>query len=178
MEFQTTRYPIGKMSIPKDVEDIDIEDCKNILQTFPMAIRDLIKNLSDEQLDTPYRKDGWSIRQVVHHCADSHMNGFIRFKLALTEDTPTIRPYSEALWAESPDYTFLDPNLSLHILENVHARWIFLLDSLEDEDFRRQYYHPEAKKNFTLRESLYNYAWHCQHHFAHIQNLLNKRNWI
>lgn len=178
MEYQTTRYPIGKLCFPNDDAEIDIESCKAILESFPLMLRDLIKNLTDEQLDTCYRKDGWTIRQVVHHCADSHMNGFIRFKLALTEEAPTIRPYTEALWAESPDYTFLDPQLSIQILENLHKRWIFLLDSFDDEDYKRNYFHPEMKRTVSLRQGLFNYSWHCQHHYAHIKSLLTRRNWI
>lgn len=178
MEFQTTKYPIGKLIFPKSDDEIDIDSSKAILESFPLALRDLIKHLTDEQLDTTYRKDGWTIRQVVHHCADSHMNGFIRFKLALTEECPSIKPYLEHLWAESPDYTFLDPLLSIVIIENLHKRWVFLLDSLDEEDFKKQYFHPEANKMFTLKQGLYNYAWHCQHHYAHIKSLLVRKNWI
>ena len=135
----------------------------------------LVKDLSPLELDYIYRPGGWTIKQVVHHCADSHMNSLIRFKLALTEDLPTIKPYFEERWAELADYH--NPiSDSLIILQGVHNRWVTLLKSLDQEQLKRDFIHPEHQKRFTLKETMALYAWHCQHHLAHIEQALEFKN--
>lgn len=133
--------------------------------------------LSDAQLDTPYRPEGWTIRQVVHHCADSHMNAIIRLKLALTEEKPVIKPYFEDRWAELVDGKSLPIEPSLKILEGVHKRWVLLLENLTASQFQRTFVHPELGTEFSLAVATANYAWHCEHHLAHITNVQTRNGW-
>lgn len=136
------------------------------IEHLPARVRELVAGLKAAQLDTRYKN--WTIRQIVHHLADSHMNAFIRFRLALTEDHPTIKPYDETRWAELPDAQAADVGLSINLLEALHARWVLLLRSMTDADFARSYYHPEYQKEFSLAEALGLYAHHCRHHPAQI----------
>ncbi len=169
------RYPIGQFikpdQITKDIISIWIHD----IASFPERLRIEVDGLSDEQLDTPYRPEGWTIRQVIHHCADSHMNSFIRFKLALTEDHPTIKPYFEDRWADLPDSKQITVDASLKILEGLHERWVVLLNSLTEIDLSRTFYHPENRQAIRLDENIGIYAWHCNHHLAHIMEA-NRHN--
>jgi hypothetical protein len=135
-----------------------------------------VKGLSDSQLDTPYREGGWTVRQVIHHVPDSHLNAYIRVRLALTEDNPTIKPYEEKLWAELPDARTAPVELSLGLLESVHARWVLLMRSIAPEDFARRFIHPEGW-NGTLDTIAAMYAWHCHHHTAHITRLRERMDW-
>ena len=170
------RYPIGKFD--SNIE-ISPEARKNFIQTIeelPNRIRAAVNNLSDEQLDTPYRPDGWTVRQLVHHVADSHLNSICRFKLALTEDVPTIRPYYEDRWAELAD-SRLPIEDSLKIIEGVHSRWTALLNSMTDKDFQKRLNHPESGE-WTLEKFLALYAWHSKHHTAHITSLRERNGWI
>ena len=136
-----------------------------------------VGHLSDEQLNTPYRPEGWTIRQVVHHCADSHMNALIRFKLALTEDTPTVKPYLEDRWSELPDSKSTRIDSSIKILEGVHERLSLLLKSLTQSDLEREFIHPEHGRKILVKENIGLYAWHCDHHLAHITTLKKSKNW-
>ena len=131
--------------------------------------------MNDAQLDTHYRPGGWTVRQTVHHVADSHLNAYVRFKLALTEDTPTIRPYDEAEWAELPDSTMPLEN-SFKIIEGVHSRWVNLLNSMSDDDYQKKLVHPESGE-WTLEKFLGLYAWHSKHHTAHITKLAEREGW-
>ena len=142
------------------------------IETFPSKIKSLTETLSVKELNWIYRPKGWNIKQVVHHCADSHINSFVRFKLALTEDVPTIKPYEEALWAELADGTSNDISSSLQIIEGVHARWVLLLKRLGGKELKRQFFHPENLKISSLEETVGVYAWHCNHHLAHIEQAL------
>jgi uncharacterized damage-inducible protein DinB len=142
---------------------------------LPKKIRQAVSDLSEEQLDTPYRPEGWTVRQVVHHVADSHLNSYCRFKLALTEDVPTIRPYYEDRWAELAD-SKLPIEDSLKILEGVHSRWVSFLNSLTDEDFQRKLNHPESGE-WTIEKFLGLYDWHSKHHTAHITSLRERNGW-
>ncbi|MFT4524048.1 MAG: hypothetical protein ACI85F_000189 [Bacteroidia bacterium] len=132
---------------------------------FPQRLRNFTKNLSVDQLNLTYRPDGWSIKQVVHHCADSHMNSIIRFKLTLTEDDPEIRPYYEGRWAELVDGKDDDISYSLQLINAVHNKWVNLLNSLSAEDMEREFIHPEHGQRFSIAENIGIYAWHCNHHF-------------
>jgi len=171
------RYPIGKFHRPEAAltDDQRLEFIDAIEQT-PARLTAAVKNLKPEQLDTPYRPDGWTVRQVVHHVPDSHMNAYTRMKLALTEDVPTIKPYDEARWAELSDSkTAIEPSLA--ILENLHKRWVLLLKSLTPADWSRKYGHPEWSKPMSLDDTLALYAWHGKHHVAHITTLRERNAW-
>lgn len=169
------RYPIGRFRPPAvntaETRSTQIET----LRLLPERLRAAVSGLSQAQLDTPYREGGWTVRQVVHHLADSHANSFIRFKLALTEDWPTIKPYDEAAWARLADSrTPIDG--SLVFLDALHARWVGLLKSLNDSDFERGFVHPENGRQ-TLTLALAAYAWHALHHTAHITALRDREGW-
>lgn len=174
---ESLRYPIGQYERPTVITAEVLEQYINIIETFPSDMAREVSHLNEEQLNTPYRDGGWTIRQVVHHCADSHMNSLIRFKLALTEDEPTIKPYQEDQWAELPDGKELPISHSISLLEGLHARWAFLLKSLSQTHLKRTFIHPESKKIYRLDENIGLYAWHCQHHLAHITILKGQNNW-
>ena len=171
------RYPIGQFEKPNLINKQELSGWIRIIAGFPEEIASEVLSLTDEQLDTPYRDGGWTVRQVVHHCADSHMNAFIRFKLALTETDPIIKPYYEALWAELPD-SKIHLESSLNLLKGLHERWRKLLESLDDEDLKRTYVHPEHGRPIPLDEVIGMYAWHCNHHLAHITVLKRNQKWI
>lgn len=170
---QDLRFPIGKFDIANyssRAENI------NTIANLPANIASAVDGLSDEQLDTPYRPEGWTLRQTVHHVADSHSNSLIRFKLALTEDEPpTIRPYMEDRWAELND-SKLPVDVSLNMIDAIHTRWVDLLKSMTDAHFNREFVHPETG-NWTLEKALALYAWHSRHHTAHITGLRDRNGW-
>ena len=160
------RYPIGQFSFPNATTAAERQSWIREIAIAPRQLRAAVANLSQEQLDTPYRPGGWTVRQVVHHVPDSHMNAFIRLKLALTEDQPVIKPYDEARWAVLADAALpIDPSLDL--LDAVHIRWVALLESMTDLDFERTFVHP-ASGAWRLDQYLAQYAWHGRHHTAHI----------
>lgn len=170
------RYPIGKFDRNINVTKEMRSDFINTIEALPTLLRKEVENLSEQQLDTPYRDGGWTVRQVVHHLPDSHLNAYVRFKLALTEDNPQIKTYEEHLWAELKD-TFETPiELSLTLLDLLHKRWVILLYSLTDEQFARTFQHPEWG-NITLGKTLALYSWHSKHHLAHITELKKKMGW-
>jgi uncharacterized damage-inducible protein DinB len=169
------RFPVGKFD--KNLE-IKPEQRKKFIETIsqlPKTLEKSIADLSDEQLDTPYRPEGWTVRQTVHHVADSHMNAYTRFKLALTEDVPTIRPYAEDRWADLAD-SRLPVDVSLKIIEGIHERWSALLESMSDADFQKQLNHPDSGV-WTLENFLGLYEWHSRHHTAHITKLRERNGW-
>lgn len=176
-DIEKLRYPIGHYLKPELISGEDMENYITDIASFPSRIRKEVEHLNDEQLGTPYRPQGWTIRQIVHHCADSHMNAFIRFKLALTEEMPVIKPYFEDRWAELPDTTALPPEVSLTLLESLHNRWVTLLKELKPEDLMLGYLHPEHGRIIYLDEATGTYAWHSNHHLAHITVLKANRNW-
>lgn len=163
------RYPIGNYSKPDNYTQDDFKLWIKTIERFPSKVKDEVSKLSNEELGWRYRPDGWSIRQVVHHCADSHMNSFIRFKLALTEDCPTIKPYNEAEWAKLPDTVAVSIEESLSILRGLHARWSCLLKNMSLSDQERHFFHPEWKDPFEIGKFASLYHWHCNHHLAHIK---------
>lgn len=164
MNLEQLKYPVGKFvkpeSITKDIIDSAISDIEN----FPNLVKAEIQNLDAKDLQLRYRPEGWTISQVVHHCADSHINSYMRFKLALTENVPTIKPYEESLWAELPDNN-LSPFVSLKLLEALHE----ILKSLSEEDLNKEFIHPEQSEKISLKENISIYSWHCRHHLAHIR---------
>lgn len=167
-DLEKLKFPVGKFQKLAEIYPEQIEEWIATIETFPKNLRREIHSLTEEELEIPYRSEGWTIRQVVHHCADSHMNSFIRFKLALTEDTPTIKPYAENLWAELPDAKFFPVESSLSILDGLHTRWVHLLKSLSPSDLERKFVHPETQEVIDLKTNIGIYAWHCDHHLAHI----------
>lgn len=170
INMEKLKYPIGKFLCPTEIKTTDINNWIDVINEFPSKLKNQVDELSDADLQNTYRPNGWTIAQLVNHCADSHMNSFIRFKLALTEDTPTIKPYFEDRWAELTDSNAYPIPDALKILEGLHAKWVFLLRSLSDEDFNKEFIHPESGNRISLKANLGVYAWHCQHHLAHIMN--------
>jgi len=175
---ESLRYPVGRSGQVPGFSVEHQQEYISIIAEFPEKLRKTTAHLTDEQLDTPYRPGGWTIRQVVHHCADSHAHAYTRFKLALTEDNPVIKPYREDKWAELSDGKFLPVIHSLLILEGLHYRWTALLRTLNKEDFDKQFIHPEHSRSISLFESLNSYAWHCRHHLAHITELKKRMEWV
>jgi len=175
-EMNKLRFPIGPFTVPKNITQKQINQSISDIETFPAKLRKETELLTNAQLDTVYRPDGWTIRQVVHHCADSHMNSFIRFKLAITEDTPTIKPYFEDRWAELIDSVMpIEP--SLRIIEGIHERWVAILQSLSANDLKKGFNHPEQGRVIPLDEVIAMYAWHSNHHLAHITTLKKNKGW-
>lgn len=169
------RFPIGKYE-PKPFSAEQKEKWLTDILFLPRQLEMAILNLDEQQLETPYREEGWKVRQVIHHVADSHMNAFIRCKLALTETNPTIKPYEEALWAEQSDYK-LAVNISLTLLHALHNRWYDLLKHVQEEEWNRTVVHPQHNKHMTLWFLLGMYAWHGHHHTAHITSLRERMGW-
>src|ERR1700761_1984062 len=167
MTDENMQYPVGKFKAPASYTSEDFRTWTATINEFPGRLRHAIMGLTEAQLDTPYRKGGWTIRQVVHHVADSHMNAFLRFKWALTEDNAVIKPYEEADWALLPDYR-LPVEPSLKILEGIHVRWVTLLESFTENEWARTYMHPQSGDTSPLKKVLALSAWHSKHHLAHV----------
>lgn len=167
-ELDTLRFPTGRFQPQKDLTAEDRDELITALAHFPADLRFLVESISEKQLDTPYREGGWTIRQVVHHIPDSHMQGYARFKLALTENNPTIKTYEEASWAELEDARTAPVSVSLDLLEALHARWALLLRGMSPEEFARTIRHPELGE-VTLATNLQLYVWHGRHHLGHVR---------
>lgn len=174
---EALRYPVGKFAMPSEWDATDVVGWRTSLAELPSRMRAAINGLNDPQLDTPYRDGGWTVRQTVHHVADSHLNAYCRFRLALTEDTPTVKPYMEARWAELPDARTLPVAPSLAIIDGVHTRLIALIDAMTPEEWRRGFVHPEHGRTMTLGQTAALYSWHSRHHVAHITNLRTRNKW-
>ena len=170
------QYPIGKhQMVPFSQEEKEARLADILF--LPRMLEYAVLNLNDDQIQTPYRDGGWTVNQVIHHVADSHMNAFIRFKLGLTEDNPTIKPYIQSAWGETADVTAVPVNLSITLLHSLHHRWYELLKTITDEQWERTIYHPEQERKITLWELLLIYAWHGKHHAAHVTNLREQMGW-
>jgi uncharacterized damage-inducible protein DinB len=176
IDLHDLRYPIGRFTPPiqsnPDIRSRQIET----LRELPQRLHGAVEGLSDDQLETPYREGGWTVRQLIHHVADSHANSYVRFKLALTEEWPTIKPYDEAAWALLADSKATPVDVSLSLITALHTRWVALLESLTDADFHRGYNHPESGRQ-NLATALALYDWHSRHHTAHITRLRERMNW-
>jgi uncharacterized damage-inducible protein DinB len=168
------RYPIGRFTHEGEITPAQRQQWIQDIADLPERAREAVKGLNEEQLSLPYREGGWMLRQVIHHMADSHMNSVIRFKLALTEDTPTIRPYYEERWAELSDSRDLNIEFSLQLLDALHCRWAALLSSFSEDDYAKQFYHPVSKETMRLDQCLGLYAWHGKHHVAQITSLRDR----
>jgi hypothetical protein len=170
------RYPIGKFRYEADVAGTRQREWIDAIAAAPAAFRAAVAGLTPAQMDTPYRSDGWTVRQVVHHVPDSHLNSYCRFKLALTEDEPTIKSYHEDRWAELDDSRITPIDVSLALLESLHSRWVTLLESLGPDDFKRTFRHPEIGL-VTLAQNACLYAWHGRHHIAQVTSLRERMGW-
>ena len=171
------RYPIGDYQPQPFSIEQKIEWLADI-KFLPLQLESAILNLDEAQFQTPYRDGGWTIKQVVHHVPDSHMNAYMRFKLGLTEDNPVIKPYDEALWADLRDVSVVPVNMSITLLSALHTRWHAAIRDLTNEQWKRTVFHPEAKKEMTLWYLLGSYAWHGKHHVAHITSLRERKRWL
>lgn len=177
-DLEQLKYPIGKYQAQSDADEQQLNEWMHNIAELPQKLRTEVAGLSDEQLDTPYRPDGWTLRQVVHHLADSHLNAYIRFKLALTEENPSIRPYDENLWAGCKEAKTAAIAVSLNLLDSLHQRWLQSLKTLSVKDFERTYFHPQHQKTFNLKFLLGLYAWHGAHHLAHITETKKRNSWL
>lgn len=170
------RYPIGKFEMPAQVSPARRQQAMDEIASTPAKLRAAVKGLNDAQLDTPYRQGGWTVRQLVHHVPDSHLNAYVRLKLALTEDNPTIKPYDEAAWANLADSKSTPIEVSLTLMDSVHDRWDRIWRSLKPEQFARKLVHPENGER-TVDWLLFVYEWHGKHHTAHIKELRKQKGW-
>lgn len=175
-QARDARFPIGKFRLEGEVTLERRREWIARIAAAPARFRAAVADLTDEQLDTAYREGGWTVRQLIHHLADSHMNAYVRVKLALTEESPTVKTYDEALWASLPDSTITPPAVSLTILEALHARWVDLLESLDDAQWHRTIRHPEWGE-IPLESVVAQYAWHSDHHIAHVAALRDRMRW-
>lgn len=170
-DLYSLKYPIGEFKKPETISDTHLNEWITDIETLPKSVISLTENLNETELNYNYRPDGWTIKQVVHHLADSHINSIIRFKLAMTEDVPTIRPYFEDRWATLIDYEHpIDTSVS--IISGVHSKLGILLRSFSEEDLKKEFIHPEHGKRFSIKETIGMYAWHSNHHLAHIKQAL------
>jgi hypothetical protein len=174
--MEELKYPIGKYQ-PQPFSAKQLEQWISDIKYLPNHLENAVINMDEHQLETPYRPDGWTVKQLVHHVADSHMNAYIRFKLGLTENNPTIKPYEEGEWALLNDSKIIPINVSLTLLFALHARWVAVLENIKEDEWNRPVFHPEQKKEITLWHLLGMYAWHSLHHTAHITALRQRMNW-
>jgi uncharacterized damage-inducible protein DinB len=170
------RYPIGKFTFDGSLTERQRNELIEEIEQAPAKLRAAVTALSQHQLDTPYRPDGWTVRQVVHHVPDSHLHAYVRFKWALTEDEPAIKPYYEERWAELEEARSAPIEISLALLESLHRRWVLTLRSIKSPDWKRAFLHPELGR-MGLEKSLAHYAWHGKHHVAHITSLRERMKW-
>ncbi|HEX9107013.1 MAG TPA: bacillithiol transferase BstA [Longimicrobiales bacterium] len=171
------RYPIGRAEVVERLTGERRAELIRQIEEAPAALRAALTGLSDEQLDTPYREGGWTVRQLAHHVPDSHLNAYTRFRLALTENEPTIKPYSEKAWSELPDARTEPVEPSLRLLEALHQRWVPLLRAMTPEEWERGFVHPEHGRRMSLDQTLQIYAWHGRHHTAHVTRLRERQGW-
>jgi hypothetical protein len=174
--MEDLKFPVGRLQRPASLTNAQRRAAIDVIAAAPAKLRDAVRGLNDAQLDTPYRPGGWTVRQVVHHVPDSHLNAFIRVKLALTEDMPTVKPYDEAAWAELEDARTTPIETSLVLLETLHDRWVRVLNAMSPSDFERKLMHPEAGP-MNLDQVLATYEWHSKHHVAHITSLRSRNGW-
>jgi hypothetical protein len=175
--LESLQYPIGKYSIPKPITEKHLEEWISVLEHLPSRLEKMVTPLSKQQLETSYRPGGWTVRQLIHHISDSHHHSYIRFKWGLTEDNPIIKPYLEKEWSNLFDAKTAPIDMSLNHLKAVHAKLVYLLKGLSNEDLKRKFTHPDGNEETTLLENIGRYAWHGSHHFAHIKNLVDREGW-
>ncbi|MEE9364628.1 MAG: putative metal-dependent hydrolase [Cellulophaga sp.] len=178
MDLEALRYPIGHFQRPEIITETHISTWVTVLEELPKRLGNLVSELSTEQLNTPYRVGGWTVRQVVHHIGDSHHNSYTRFKWALSEDKPVIKAYNEKEWCNSVDAKIAPITLSLNYITALHARLVYMLKGFTEQDLEKAFLHPDGNEEVGLSENIGRYAWHSNHHFAHIENLLIREKWI
>jgi len=176
--LEQLKYPIGQFECPEEVTQQDVNTWIFVLEHFPDRLEKLVSGLNDKQLDTPYRTEGWTVRQVIHHLSDSHLHSYIRFKWALTEDSPVIKYYYEQHWAALEDAKTAPIAMSLLHLKATHIKLVYLLKGLDITDLNKSFIHPEHNDPVVLKKNIGIYAWHSLHHFAHIENLLKRKDWL
>lgn len=176
-EMEKLRYPVGRLALDAPISEADHNRLIDEIAATPRKLRDAVSGLSAGQMVTPYREGGWTVSQLVHHVAESHMQAYSRCKFALTEEKPIIKPYDEAKWAETPDVAATPAEVSLSLLEALQARWVNLLRGLTAEQMQRAYFHPEHGRLITIERTLGMYAWHGRHHVAHVTELRQRRGW-
>ncbi|HEY6437420.1 MAG TPA: bacillithiol transferase BstA [Ignavibacteriaceae bacterium] len=176
MDLEKLKYPIGRYQLDDNINKTSVDNWIKEIESLPKKLIATVRGLKKDQLLTPYRPEGWTVQQVVHHIADSHMNAYIRFKLALTEDKPMIKPYDEKLWAELPDSKAVDINVSLDLIKSLHKRWTDLLKQLSEEELSKEFLHPESGMK-KLNETVCHYAWHGNHHLAQLTSLKQRMRW-
>lgn len=177
IELEKLRYPIGKFIAPETYTKQYISEKIELIATFPKRLKEEVIHLNNDQLETSYRPDGWTIRQVIHHCADSHMNCYIRIKWALTEENPIIKYYHEDRWGDINDNVNMPIEPTLLLLDGLHFRLVYLMKNLSEDDLEKSFIHPEHDSMFQLKEIIGIYAWHCDHHLAHINELKKRKGW-
>jgi uncharacterized damage-inducible protein DinB len=176
-KLEKLRYPTGKFKVPDTISESRIKEWIDELERYPGRLKGLVSDLNEEKLETPYRPGGWTVRQLVHHIADSHHNSYIRFKWALTENEPVIKVYDEKKWAELHDSKTAPIENSLLHLQAVHAKLVFLLRGLDRKVLKKKFIHPEGHQATSLDENIGRYVWHGNHHYAHIAGLINRQGW-
>ncbi|MFN8346514.1 MAG: putative metal-dependent hydrolase [Spirosomataceae bacterium] len=176
--MENLKYPIGRFEFGKTYSKAETTAQIQTISALPSKLFNIVNVLTNDQLETPYRPGGWTVLQTVHHIADSHMNAYLRFKWALTEENSTIKPYEEGLWAEFADGKAAPVDWSLQLLKYLHLRWVMLLNSLTERDLERTYFHPESKLTFPLHQVVALYAWHSEHHYEHIHQLCIREGWV
>jgi uncharacterized damage-inducible protein DinB len=175
-ETDALRYPVGKFREDGEFKNISNQQAIKVLAGFSKKLKDEVHNISEDELYYRHRPGGWTIRQIIHHLADSNMNAFCRMKLVVTEDKPTIKPYDESAWANTDDAAAAPIESSLKIIEGLMERWRILVESMNDKDMKRTLHHPQYNKTMSADELLQMYAWHCEHHLAHIRNAKKFKN--
>jgi hypothetical protein len=174
--IKALKYPTGEFKMPKKFSEKELESRIKIIENFPANLKKEVEKITEDTLEFRHRLGGWTVRQIVHHCADSHMNAYIRTKLAYTETNPTIKPYDESAWANTDDSGEAPVTWSLLILEGLHYRWVMMLRELNPDDLNKTYFHPEYQKKITLSHLIFLYAWHCGHHIAHVKQAKKYKN--
>jgi DinB superfamily len=174
--LKALKYPTGEFKMPKKFSERDIESRIKIIGNFPAKLKTEVAKMTEPMLEYRHRLGGWTVRQLVHHCADSHINAYVRTKLAYTESNPVIKPYDESAWANTGDAGAAPVEWSLQLLDGLHKRWVMLLMELNADDLKKTYFHPEAKKRIPLSYLIFLYSWHCEHHLAHIKQAVKFKN--
>lgn len=178
MELENLRYPIGKFNAQTDYSIKEIKSSIQVISALPSKIIDLTTGWEDYKMNTPYREEGWTVKQLIHHIADSHINAYCITHLALTEDNPVIKTYDEKAWAELPDGSAAPVEISIQLIRYVHLRWVILLSSLDEKQLKKTYFHPVSKNTVSLSEMISMYAWHSEHHYQHMRKLAERKGWV